>query len=222
MDQGVILSLKAHYQRRIVRPCIKSLGEKKSLPKITILQAMKNLTSSWNAVSEKTIVNCFKKANMSHANQPTAVTDADEPFKSLEEELDNLCKLDENVVQDTLSAESFVELDSEVVTSASCMSDPDTLSEVIRPDSIEDEDDDDDNDNDLNDNIDGLDCPPPLTRPSKGDIEEALDKLQDLSLFSPYGDGIRSLTLKIETFLNKEQTEGLKQSHLTDFFQVVN
>ena len=53
-------------------------------------------------------------------------------------------------------------------------------------------------------------------------MEEALDKLQDLSLFSSYGNEIRYLTLKIETFLNKERTEGLKQSHLTDFFQVVN
>ena len=61
-----------------------------------------------------------------------------------------------------------------------------------------------------------------LTNTSKGDIEEALDKLQDLSLFSSYGDEIRSLTLKIEIFLNKERTEGLKESHLTDFFQVVN
>ena len=102
------------------------------------------------------------------------------------------------------------------------MSDADILAEVIRPDSNEDEDDDDDNDNYLNDNIDDLDCPSPLTRPSKGDIEEALNKLQDLSLFSSYGDEIRSLTLKIETFLNKEQTEGLKKSHLTDFSQVVN
>ena len=61
-----------------------------------------------------------------------------------------------------------------------------------------------------------------LTNKSKGDIEEALDKLQDLSLFKSYGDEIRSLTLKIETFLKKERTEGLKQSRLTDFFQVVN
>ena len=33
------------------------------------------------------------------------------------------------------------------------------------------------------------------------------------ALFSSYGDEIRSLTLEIETFLNKEQT---------DFFQVIN
>ena len=193
------------------------------LPKITILQAMENLVSSWNAVSEETVVNCFKKANISHVKQQTAVADADDPLNSLEEELDNLPKLDENAVQNTPSGESFVELDSEFVSSASCVCDTDILAEVTRPDSIKDEDDDDDNDDDdLNDNIDDLDCLPPLTRPSKGDIEDALDKLQNLSLFSSYGDEIRSLTLKIETFLNKERTEGLKQSHLTDFFQVVN
>ena len=42
----------------------------------------------------------------------------------------------------------------------------------------------------------------------------------DLSCFSSYGDEIRFLTLKTETFLNKEQRERL--SHLADFFQVVN
>ena len=146
------------------------------------------------------------------------MVDADDPFKSLGEELKKLCKLDENDVKDTLSAESFSELDNEVVTSASCMSHADILAKVIRSDSIEDEDDDDDNDDDLNDNTDDLDYPTPLTWMSKGDIKEALDKLQDLSLFSSYGDEIRSLTLKIETFLNKERIEGLKQSHLTDFF----
>ena len=192
MDQGVIRSLKSHYRRRIVRLCIKSLDENKPLPKITILQAMENLVSPWNAVSEETVVNCFKKVNISHVKQQTAVADADDPLNSLEEELDNLRKLDENGVQNTLSAESFVELDSEFVSSASCVCDADILAEVTQPDSIEDEDDDDDNDDDddLNDNTDDLDCLPPLTRPSKGDIEDALNKLQDLSLFSSCGDEI--------------------------------
>ena len=142
--------------------------------------------------------------------------------KILEEELSNLCQLDENAVQDTLSALSFVELDSEIVTSASCMSSANILAKVMWPDSIEDDDDGDDNDDDLNDNIDDLDCPPPLTWLSKVDIKEALYKFQDLSFFSSYGDEIRSLTLKIVTIQNKEWTEGLKQSHLTDFFKVVN
>ena len=94
---------------------------------------MKNLLSSWNAVSEETIDNYFQKAkvNISHVNQQTAVTDSDDLFISLEEELDNLCKLDENAVPDTLSTDSFVELDSQVVTSASCMNDADILVRVI-------------------------------------------------------------------------------------------
>lgn len=66
------------------------------------------------------------------------------------------------------------------------------------PDYIEDQDDD---------VIKDLYFSPPPTRLSKSDAEEALDKLQDLSLFISYGNEIRSLTLKIETFLNKEQTE---------------
>ena len=60
-----------------------------------------------------------------------------------------------------------------------------------------------------------------LTNKSKGDIEETLDKLQDSHCSVPMGM-IFDLTLKIETFLHKELTDGLKQSYLTDFFQVVN
>ena len=86
------------------------------------------------------------------------------------------------------------------------MSDADIFAEVARHDYIEGEDDGDDNDDDLNGNTNDLDWPPPLTWASKGDIEEALHKLQDLSLFSSNEDRIRFLILKIETFLNKEQT----------------
>ena len=60
MDQGVIRSLKAHYRKKVVRLCIKAVESNKPLPKISILQAMKHLASSWNAVSEETTVNCFK------------------------------------------------------------------------------------------------------------------------------------------------------------------
>ena len=77
-------------------------------------------------------------------------------------------------------------MESEVVTSPPYMSDADILTEVI-PDSIEDQDDD---------VIDDFDFSPPLTRSSKSDVEEALDRLQDLSLFGSYGSEIRSLTLK--------------------------
>ena len=122
----------------------------------------------------------FKKGNISHAIQQTALNDADHPFKSLEEELGNLRKLNHSAVQDNLSAEPFIGLDSEVVTSASYMSDTDILTEVIS-DFIKDHNDD---------VIEDLDSSTPLTLLFKSDV----------SLFSSYGNAICSLTLKIEIF----------------------
>ena len=69
MDQGVIRSLKVHYRKKVVRLCIKAVESNKPLPKISILQAIKHLVSSWNAVSKETIVNCFKKSNISQTNR---------------------------------------------------------------------------------------------------------------------------------------------------------
>ena len=43
---GVIRSLKVHYQRKIVRLCNKALDKNKPLLHISIIQAMKDLVSS--------------------------------------------------------------------------------------------------------------------------------------------------------------------------------
>ena len=69
-------------------------------------------------------------------------------------------------------------MDGEVVTSASYMSDTDFLIKRL-PNSIDDQDDD---------VIEDLDFSPPIMRPSKSDVEKALDKVQDLSLFRSYGN----------------------------------
>ena len=88
------------------------------------------------------------------------------------------------------------------------MSDADYLTEAI-PDSIAYQDDD---------VIEDLDFSPSLTRPSKSYVEGTLDKLQNISLYISYVDDIWYLTLKVETFLNKEWTGSIKQGCLTDLF----
>ena len=92
---------------------------------------MKHLVSSWNAASKEAIVNCFKKSNISQSNQQAAVNDDDDSFKSLQEDLEKLHDLDDDALQPNLSAESFADLDSEVVTSASFSNDDDINAEVI-------------------------------------------------------------------------------------------
>ena len=81
-DQGVIRSFKTHYRKKVVRLCIKAVESNKPLPKISIIQAMKHLVSSWNAASKGTIANCFKKSNISQSNQQAAANDDDDPFIS--------------------------------------------------------------------------------------------------------------------------------------------
>ena len=170
---------------------------------------MKHLVSSWNAILKEIIVNIVKKSNISQSNQQAAVNDDDDPFKSLQEDLEKLHELDNDAIQPNLSAESFADLDSEVVTSASFSNDDDIISEVIEGENEESDDDQD-----------GEKSTPP-TRPSTTAVEDALGTPQDLSMFSTREDEIHSLVLNVnvESLLVREQTHNLKRSVVTDFFK---
>ena len=86
MDQGVIRSLKAKYRIALVQKYIRAIDQQKSLPKISILDAMDILAASWSMVSETTIVNRFAKADLSSENQHQAASDEDDPLKDLVDE----------------------------------------------------------------------------------------------------------------------------------------
>ena len=131
MCQGVIRSLKVHYRKRIARLCIKALHKNQPLQNIQTTQAMKDIVSSWNnSVSKKTIINCFKKAGNSDSSQQLAVTVANDPFKALTEDLSNLREIDQNAFQEELSAELFIDLDNDVVTTLPISCDEDITAKI--------------------------------------------------------------------------------------------
>ena len=66
-----------------MRLCIKALDKNMSLPKITILESMKLLSSLWSKLSAQTITNCFRKAGISDSSQQLAQCEADDPFNDL-------------------------------------------------------------------------------------------------------------------------------------------
>ena len=49
-------------------------------------------------LSNETIVNCFKKSNISQSNQQAAENDDDDPFKSLQEDLEKYHGLDNHTI----------------------------------------------------------------------------------------------------------------------------
>ena len=107
---------------------------------------------------------------------------------SLQKDLEKLHGLDNDATQPTLSAKSFADLDSEVVTFASFSNDDDIITKFIEGENEESEDDRDDEES------------TPPTHPSTNEVDDALETLQDLSMFSMHWDDIRSLALNMESF----------------------
>ena len=207
MDQGVIRSLKTYCQKKVVRLGINAVESNKPLPKISLLQVMKYFVSSWNVVSKETITCCLKKSNISQSNQQRAVNDYDDSFESVQEDLEKLPELDNDAIQPNLWPESFAYLDSEVVSSASFSNDDDIIAKIIKGENEESEDNEDDEER------------TPPTCLSSNEVEDALEMLQDLSMFSTPGDKSPSFVLNIESLLVPEQIDNLKQSVITDFFK---
>ena len=145
MDQGVIRSLKAIYRKHVARKIIQCVERNKSLPKISLLQGMQMLVSAWDAVTTKTVVNCFRKSKISVQSQNAAITDDDNPFKELEEEIENLRSVQPDLVSDTIDASSFTDVDAEVAAVQPPLSDAEIMADLLDTEDARNGDDDGDN-----------------------------------------------------------------------------
>jgi len=216
MDQGVIRSLKAHYRGRVVRLLCRALEKKEPCPKISILQAMKILADSWEVVTKETIINCFRKAGITPTVQQAAIADSDDPFKDLEESLNELRQVDSSMVPDNATATTLVSLDDEVITTAPEISDNDVIEEIRDHQQQGDDEESDDDDPSIEEIID-----PVVEKPSRSAIESAIDALKDAAMFSDEGQQMKMLISNFERLYEKERIKSLKQRDITDFFEQV-
>ena len=184
MNQGVIRRLKAHYRGRVIRRLCRALDKTKTLPKVSILQAMKILPPSWKAVSAQTIVNCFRKAGITPEAQNAAITDADDPFSDLKESLQQLHDIDPDMVPEGVTPESLIDVDNEVITTAPMITDDDILISVTT--NQQEQSDDDNNDGEV-------EAAP--ERPLRFQVESAIDVINKCEKYS----------LKIELHPGNEQ-----------------
>ena len=81
-----------------VRKLITSLEKKNLLPTISILSATTVLEKAWNAVSNKTFTNCFKKAGISEKEVEKVLNGEDDSFAGLDDiERDTAQTLETNI-----------------------------------------------------------------------------------------------------------------------------
>ena len=68
------------------------------------------------------IFNCFRKTGIS---SEAAITDTDDPFSDLKESLQQLYDNDPDMVRESITPESLIDVDNEVITTASTITDAD-------------------------------------------------------------------------------------------------
>ena len=212
MDQVVIRSLKAHYRERVVHRLCRALDKMKTLRKISILQAMKILVSSWEAVSAQTIVNCFSKAGITSEAQNAATTDADDPFSDLKESLQQLHDIDPDMVSEGVTLESLIDVDNEVITTAPAITDDDILRSVTT-NQQEQSDEGDDNDEEVEEAA--------PERPLRFQVESAIDVIRNAAFYSSNGEETSLVINKFEKLFTENRIASKKQKNICNFFKPV-
>ena len=165
MDQGVIRSLRAYYRKRVVCFVSKQWGATNCFQGLVFFKQW-NTWYPWNAVSKETIINILKKSNISQSNQQAA--SSERWWRSIQKSSGGSREIPwvgKDAIQPNLSAESFADLDSEVVSSA-------FFSNIIIAKVIEGENEEGKGDQDDAEST-------PLTRISTNQDEDALETLQD-------------------------------------------
>ena len=218
MDQGVIRALKAKYRSLAVRKLIAALEKKNPVPTISILSAMVMLEKAWNAVSNKTFSNCFKKAGISEKEVERVLNDEDDPFTGLDDiEEDTFQTLEANIavlkekfgdrVDADITTDDYIDFDIEVMTNHGKLTNQEILAE-INGDVNEESDDEEENPNDFE----------PINKPRIEDAREALKVLEDFSLFSTFGESMLNSLKHLNISLDREELSQKKQGVITSFF----
>ena len=213
MDQGIIRSLKAKYRKNIVRKIIRNLQKNKALPAISILNGMQMLVSAWNSISIETIVNCFRKARISPANQEAAIAEEDDSLKDLQDENDVLRNVQPDLVPEDVNASSLIDVGSEVSAVQPPLTDSEILAEFFKTGDISEGDDE------IIDACDDIE-EEPVECPGKTDLLNALELLQKFSLFFVNGETVQVNCLNTGRNIDNYFMKRIKQTRIKDYFKL--
>ena len=207
MDQGVIRSLKAYYRSLSVQKLIEAIEKNKPLPEFFILDAMRMLDVAWGKVTKDTDIICFAKACISKEKQVKSLSEADDPFKDLQEQLDKLAVHAPEFFPKGTTAADVVSANDSVINTEPVMTDDEILFDMLDQDDHATEEGDDD-----------TSCIQPSC-PKSDEIRRALEVLREYMLFSENGECIHQCVNQINTIVENELIAMLKQVDIREYFQ---
>ena len=221
MDQGIIRALRAKYRSLAVRKLVLALEKKEPIPKFSILSAMCMLRKAWDAVSNQTFTNCFRKSGISQKDAEKVINEEDDPFMGLGDEdveedavqtlnadLSTLKEKFADQIDADISLDNYIDFDIEVTTSHGILTNAEIIAEVTGTQE----------DDDLNEQNDDIEDENLITKPGAQEVLKAISVLEDFSLYSNFGEAmIRSLK-DLNYNVQKEFLFTKKQTVISDFF----
>ena len=107
-----------------------------------MLLGMQMLVAAWDAVTTKTLVNCFRKSKISSKSQKTVITEDDDLFKELEEEIEFLHSVQPDLVSKNMDEASFTDFDAEFLAIQLSPSDTKIIAQLLGTEDVSKDNDD--------------------------------------------------------------------------------
>ena len=89
------------------------------------------LVSAYDAQSTQAIVNCFRKSGISTESQVTDIAEDDNPFRKLQDKIDDLRSVQPNLLEEDFDDTTFVDVDAEVIAVQPPPSDSEVVAELL-------------------------------------------------------------------------------------------
>ena len=154
---------------------------------------MQMLVSAWEALWTQTMVNCFQKSGISTESQETAIAENRDPFRELQDEIDDLRSVQPDLTEEDFNATTFADVDAEVITVQPPPSDAKIVAELLEAEGVSDDDGD----------YSGEIVDEPVKCPDKTELLQVIETLRRFSLFLDKGDTIQSYASRIESQVNQ-------------------
>ena len=153
-------------------------------------------------------MNCFRKSGISTESQQTAIAEDDNPFRELQDEIDDLRSVQPNLIEEDFDATTFANVDAEVIAVQPSPSDAEIVAELLETEGVSDDDDDD---------YSGEVADEPVKCPDKNELLQVIETLQRFSLFLDKGDKIQSYASRIESQVDQHFAKKKKQAFIGTF-----
>ena len=167
---------------------------------------MRVLKRAWDAISNQTLTNCFRKSGITEKDAEKTINDEEDPFKRLEDydvvedqiqtlgaDLSILKERFADQIDADISLDECVDFDIEVSTSDSKLANAEIIAEVTG--TQEDKSDDEESNN-----VEGK----PIIKPGIEEVQKAIGILEDFSLYSKFGEPMKRSLKELNLNVGKE------------------